>query len=81
MAARRQRVECRTVVVDGQPVLVRGRGEPSAEAREALTEVIRAAQTLAAELPPICGVRDGLIPCVREPEHAPPHRTRSGREW
>jgi hypothetical protein len=77
-----RRVECRTILVDGQPVIVRGRGEPSAEAIEAIREVARAAQALAAELPDHCYDRTGsILPCLREPEHDPPHRNGRGREW
>ena len=38
----RRRIECFTVDVDGEPVLVRGDAGMDAKARAALTEVIRA---------------------------------------
>lgn len=41
---RREPEQCRTVEVDGIPVLVRGRGTPTQEDLDALTEVVQAAK-------------------------------------
>lgn len=73
-----------TIDVDGKPVrLCGGTGEMTDEAAAAITDLVRAATRLLEQQPALCRAReDGrIMPCLRELDHEPPHRTGSGREW
>lgn len=66
------RVTCRTVMVDGEPVVVRWAGEPAADDLEAIQEVVAAVRRAMDARPPRprrrcadCGteLRSGYVRC------------------
>lgn len=72
--------------VDGRTVRLCGVSkELTPEAAAAIADVIREAARQFAQQPQLCRAqnRDRVmsLPCLREPDHEPPHRTGNGREW